>query len=569
MLKFKVDDISFKVRIMFLMLIFAFTLTIIGGISIAEMKKLDHSVMVLYEESVQELIAISEARTALQEINKATLMSVISEEKSKIEAFTKIVDIEHNRLDENLRTFESLALNDTKKMNLSNLQKKYVEYDVVRQKVITDKINNQLSKDFLNELTQKHISVQQDFIVLQDLAQSQSLKLYNESHTIYQNSRKFFIMISIISIMATLIGGVIIYITINKPFNILRRVAKSLEEGNLKDEISYSSKSEIGQAISAFKVATNNLRALIQQIDQSAQQVAATSAELTSAAEQTGQGANQVALTVEELAKGNQDQLEQMSIAKKSLDNMIKADDEIGVAYRKAQQDTDNVNHLAVIGQTNISKSIEQMDKIKESSLVVTKKLDDLGKLSSQIDEIVNIIREVAEQTNLLSLNAAIEAARAGEHGRGFAVVADEVRKLAEQTGEATQQIAKLITEIQKGVKEAIVANETGSEEVRAGIDTISLSGNSFSEISIGVQSLVNAMSQVGKSTIEINIGSSEVEKVIHNTMEAFTNIAANTEEVSATSEEQAAAMEQMISSTTALAQLADELKIYVQKFKI
>jgi methyl-accepting chemotaxis protein len=565
----KVFNAKLRTRLLGLILFFALVLGFIGFQVMTELKKIDDSVTVLYEKSVSGLVALSDSKSSLQEMSRAALMYILSQDDGQREAMEKIISQQENAAYQAIANFEKVASDEVQKVNIEHIKKRLVDYSTMVEIIKAKSKKGEFSTDYLNELTQKQISVQQNIQTLQKYQQELSFTKYEESHHAYNKARNFLLIIISVSILLAFVFGIAIYRSIMKPLWELTRIAKGLEEGDLRSEVKYTAKNEIGQAMAAFASATRNLRQLIVQIDETAQGVAQASTELSSAAEQTGEGANQVAVTVENLARATEAQMMQTESVKKAVEAMIEAVNKINESYQRAQADTDLTSRLAGDGQNYIDRAVAQMEQIKNSSYAMGDKVKGLGALSKQIGEIVDIISAIAEQTNLLALNAAIEAARAGEHGRGFAVVAEEVRKLAEQSGQSAQEIAALITGIQKGVEEAIVVMEQGANEVNAGTQSIEISGKSFKEIMKSIDHLKAAMSEVGLSAQQIYQKSNEVQKSIAVTIQEFENTAAHTEEVSATAEEQAAAMEQMIASTSTLSNLAEELKSSVRKFKI
>jgi len=237
------------------------------------------------------------------------------------------------------------------------------------------------------------------------------------------------------------------------------------------------------------------------------------------------------------------------------------------------------------------------MLKVKDAVFETAQRIQDLGVQSQKIGEIIQVIDDIAEQTNLLALNAAIEAARAGEHGKGFAVVADEVRKLAERSGKATKEIAELITNIQRGTKVAVDSMQVGTREVESGVELAQDAGQSLKEIVQGVNTAGEQVHKIMEIINEILTGSEEVSKAVNNvaaiteensaateemsasaeevnsSMQNIASIseenASGAEEVSASTEELTASIEEISSSSEQLARMAQELQNMVARFKI
>jgi len=181
----------------------------------------------------------------------------------------------------------------------------------------------------------------------------------------------------------------------------------------------------------------------------------------------------------------------------------------------------------------------------------------------------VDAISAIAGQTNLLALNAAIEAARAGEQGRGFAVVADEVRKLAEQSREATTQIATLISEIQHDTEKAVSAMNDGSREVKLGAEVVNMAGKGFNEIVFLVNEMSGQVQGIATAVQQIDSNSQQVVSSIRAVEKTSQTIAGEIQTVSSSTQQQSASIEEIASSSQSLARMAQDLQIAIQSFRV
>lgn len=255
------------------------------------------------------------------------------------------------------------------------------------------------------------------------------------------------------------------------------------------EDMQIVSEDEIGSAGKALNKMKNNLREMIQSIASTAEHVASASEEISSSATQQAQG-----------SETQKDQTSQVSTAMQEMSStVLQVSDNSNKAAEAARKAADTAKH----GGSIVEETLTKMRRIAESVGATAKKMEELGKSSDQIGRIIGVIDDIADQTNLLALNAAIEAARAGEQGRGFAVVADEVRKLAERTTTATKEIAQMIKNIQDETKVAVTAMEAGTKQVEEGVTSTATAGDSLRQI-------IDMSNQVGEMITHIATAATE-----------------------------------------------------------
>ncbi len=312
-------------------------------------------------------------------------------------------------------------------------------------------------------------------------------------------------------------------------------------QGDLTVTVTAQKNDVIGTLFDGFNRAISNIREIVQKV-----------AEAVSA---TASASSQISSSTEEMAAGSNEQTMQASEVAGAVEEMTKTIQETTRNASAAAETAKKAGDTAKEGGKVVLETINGMGRI---AAVVKRSADTvvaLGKSSDQIGEIVQVIDDIADQTNLLALNAAIEAARAGEQGRGFAVVADEVRKLAERTTKATKEIASMIRQIQKDTHEAVSSMTQGTREVEAGKAMADKAGASLNEIISGAAMVVDMATQVAMTSEQQAVASEQISK--------------NIEAISSVTQESAAGTQQIARAAEDLNRLTQNLEELLQKFTL
>jgi methyl-accepting chemotaxis protein len=369
---------------------------------------------------------------------------------------------------------------------------------------------------------------------LQDLVSFEnklSKAKYESSLRDFNNILIIFVSVFLIGIVLSLLVSIFMARLIISPIKQTINGIKAISRGGLTNRVNIKSDDEIGEIAKHFNESVDRLYDTITQVAKNSGFVSEAANMLDKATEQMATGVEQAASQVNSVATASEE--------------MSTTSSEIAQNCTVAAKSSEKANNAAVTGESIIHETVMVMNRInmrvKESSEIIKQ----LGVRSDQIGAVVELINDIADQTNLLALNAAIEAARAGEHGRGFAVVADEVRKLAERTTEATKEIGDTISAMQKETKSAVNSMDEGVREVEAGVEETEKSGEALRDILKQINTVATEINQIAvaseqqtATTNEIASNIQQISEVMHETSKTIQENAAAASQLSNLSKE-------------------------------
>ncbi|MCD4865759.1 methyl-accepting chemotaxis protein [Pseudomonas sp. PLB05] len=317
-------------------------------------------------------------------------------------------------------------------------------------------------------------------------------------------------------------------------------IARAIAAGRLDSPIPAGGHDELGQLLTAFGQMQDRLRDMIQGIKQgtdrlvaASHSISANSQQLSTAAQEQSSAASSMAATVEQLTV--------------SINHVS---DNAGEAHDLSSQS----GRLAQDGGQTIQASVDSMKSIAGTVQSSATRIGELGEHSERVSSIVSVIKGIADQTNLLALNAAIEAARAGEQGRGFAVVADEVRQLAQRTTNSTQEIAAMIEKIQAATQAAMSDMEVGVRQVNGGVDLANQAGEAVVSINNSSDKVVRVVNQISLSLREQTAASHDVARTV--------------ERLAQMAQQNSEAIDETVKTAVSLDALANDLNRQIGQFR-
>ncbi|MUG66265.1 HAMP domain-containing protein [Paenibacillus campinasensis] len=356
-----------------------------------------------------------------------------------------------------------------------------------------------------------------------------------------------------------------------RPLNTMKDQLLKIAEGggDLVTRLNITTKDEIRDIADAYNKLVEGFRNIVMQVQQTAEKVGESAAQLKSSTVEIRQASQQTAGIMEELAAGVENQLADTEQTTTTATDMSEGMKYIAETAKDVSSLASRTNQLASDGEQAILQTLNQMDDIRSSVDESAQSVRSLGEKATNISSIGQIIIEIAEQTSLLAMNASIEAARAGEHGRGFAVVASEVRKLAEQASNSSIEIKQFVQELQQDIYELANVMENGTHKVTEGMSVAQGAERAFKDIEQSIVQLNEQIYGVTAATDEMNYGVEELVQAIRRIQEVTETTAGGTQSVSAATEEQLASMEEISMSVEELNEMSGRLRQLMSGFKV
>ena len=380
-------------------------------------------------------------------------------------------------------------------------------------------------------------------------------------------------IMGLVAVLMVLAISAVIWVASKKmcePIVALRGECIAINDGDLRSRLlAVDTNDELGDLARGFKQMRGTIRELIGHLQRNAEKVSASAQELTAASHQSAESATQAAQQIADIASGIAHQSDLAAGADNTAEDIAERTESVAQNADAITAVTELTVNSVTSGRDSINNVVKAMDSINDSATTVKASISELATRSEEISKIVELISGIAEQTNLLALNAAIEAARAGEAGRGFAVVADEVRKLAESSQEAAHRISALIEETRRDTDNAVAGMQAGSEEVRVGTENIMSMGESFRRIIEIVEDVSTQVQEISQAISGMAESGQEIVAHIRTIEETSRGAAEEAETVSAATEEQSASVQEIAHASNSLAKMAMELQAEVQKFKV
>jgi methyl-accepting chemotaxis protein len=548
-----ITNLPIKVRLSILVGVLLLVTLFVGLLGLNGMRNADHAIDDLYHKDMAHMHALASIMELAEDSRSQILLSLQHDPESPYSAM-------HDH---------AMSLHiDTVDKNIEAIHEKWAEYtasplhgEVKRFAAVFQDELNRFEKDgveAIEEMLHEHRYHEANLLVLRvvnpvmneikgtveeliGILEHEAAVAFEETDAAYHSMITW---VTASLALGALISIALAYITIASILDGVKEIeqtAQRLAGGDLKARVDCCTKDELGQIATAFNKMAGKFQGAINQVKDSISQLAAAAEETSAVTSQTTAGINQ--------------QLSETSQVATAMNEMSATVQEVArnaVEAASAAQEADSTFHQ---GKQVIDKVIHAIGELSSEVDEASSVIQQLEVESKNIGSVLDVIKSIAEQTNLLALNAAIEAARAGEQGRGFAVVADEVRTLAGRTQESTTEIEDMIGKLQAGTNNAVKVMASGKEMTQVGVEQAAAAGEALQTINAAVERISGMNTQIASASEE----QSSVTEEINRSIVSINEVA----------EQSATGAQQTSQASDDLAKLADQLKGLVDRFKV
>nr|WP_017254439.1 methyl-accepting chemotaxis protein [Pseudomonas tolaasii] len=507
--------------------VLASMLVIVGMFGLGQMAKLRESALVIEESWMPSIENIHDAAACIAAIRLESLRLATTDESRVRDTSKSLITRQRSELQTLLEHHEELLSGDEERVMFKQLNADVNTYVTIVAQMV-DLVDKDQQQDAIDLLTSR-LAPQGTVLnkSLEDMISFNQQGVQNAADSaaqMYSSAQWVVGLIILCALVATLLLAWLLTRSITAPIAQALTVARTIAAGDLSQPVVVTGHDEPAQLLTALATMQQQLRSTIHGISESAQQLASAAEEMSSVMEQSTRG-----------LQAQNDEIEQAATA---VNEMSAAVDEVAgnaVSSAEASKASDEDSKH---GHYQISETISSIQNLVDEVLGASNKAEGLAVQAQDISKVLEVIRGIAGQTNLLALNAAIEAARAGEAGRGFAVVADEVRSLAQRTQDSTEEIEQMITGIQHGTQDTVGALNSSAEHAGQTLQRANSAGSALEKITAAISQISQRNLVIASAAEQQALVAREVDRSLVNIRDLSTQTAAGATQTSAASQE-------------------------------
>jgi methyl-accepting chemotaxis protein len=525
----------------------------------------------MYENDLTSIKELGSVSSAFQRINTSVGSYLLINDANSRKKEKEIITAKQNEIETLLTSISSKPLTENENMELNLFTSLWSQYPKSISKVLdlADQNQNEFARSaFEREILTKQDGIVKTFQSFIEMNQTKADTRYADSMNMYQRIKWSTITVMVVSLLISGILGSLMTFSILTPIRRLLQAFKNIESGDLSQAVVIQRRDELGQLAVGFEKMRESVASIVSQTKHAVGILANVSNDIRGNAQTTGASSQQIFDGLKDAAQVSTQQ------AAKITDDAIVIK-EMSIGLKQVATNIDDVSTLSSDmesasekGQVVVRDALDKMSSIQQTSQQTTNIVKDLGEQSQEIDSVITTIKNIAEETNLLALNASIEAARAGEAGKGFAVVASEVRKLAESSKSAADHVGTVVARIQESTRGLLRSNQAWTLELNEGHAKVNDVSAAFKQINEWIQNMNNSVQDITAGIEEMAAGSEQIDTSMKRIEDYSGNVSQVNEEYAEKSGQQVHMMDKVNTSVEELLKISEELHIIVNRFK-